>query len=157
MTAFALNVLAGLGWAAVFGGVGPVSFVIGFAICFGVLRWMAPAFAASAYARKLPAAIRFAGFYTWKLIVANGQVAHAVIAPRPKRRPAFLRVPLSARTDGEIAILAHLVSLTPGTLTIDVSPDRAFLDVHAMFVDDPDDLRAEVKNELEARLLELLR
>ena len=66
-------------------------------------------------------------------------------------------VPLDATTDAEIALLANLVTLTPGTLSLDVSADRRVLYVHGMFVDDPDELRRAVKQGFERRVLELLR
>ncbi len=60
-------------------------------------------------------------------------------------------------SDVEITLLANLVTLTPGTLSLDVSEDRSTLFVHAMFVDDPDVLRREIKHGFERRVLELLR
>ena len=54
-------------------------------------------------------------------------------------------------------MLANLITLTPGTLTLDVAPDRKSLYVHAMFVDDPEQIRAEIKNGMERRLLEVMR
>ena len=65
-------------------------------------------------------------------------------------------MPLSARRDGEILLVAGLISLTPGTLSLDVSPDRKTLYLHAMFVDDPDALRQELKQGMERRVLEAL-
>lgn len=66
-------------------------------------------------------------------------------------------MPIEAKTDLEITLLANLITLTPGTLTLDVAPDRKSLYVHAMFVDDPEQIRAEIKNGMERRLLEVMR
>jgi multicomponent Na+:H+ antiporter subunit E len=66
-------------------------------------------------------------------------------------------LPLDARTDEEITMLANLVTLTPGTVCLDVSEDRRTMFIHAMFVNDPDELRNEIKQGLERRVLELLR
>ena len=68
-----------------------------------------------------------------------------------------IEVPIEAKTDLEITLLANLITLTPGTLTLDVAPDRKSLYVHAMFVDDPEQIRAEIKNGMERRLLEVMR
>jgi multicomponent Na+:H+ antiporter subunit E len=66
-------------------------------------------------------------------------------------------IPLEASTDVEITLLANLVTLTPGSLSIDVSPDRGCLFVHAMFVENPDQLRSDIKQGFERRVVELLR
>jgi multicomponent Na+:H+ antiporter subunit E len=66
-------------------------------------------------------------------------------------------VPLDAESDVEITLLANLVTLTPGSLSLDIAPDRSCLYVHAMFVDDVEQLRRDVKEGFERRVLELLR
>jgi multicomponent Na+:H+ antiporter subunit E len=66
-------------------------------------------------------------------------------------------VPLDAKTDLEIAVLANLITLTPGSLSVDVSDDRRTLYVHAMFVSDPDQVRTEIKRRFERWILALLR
>jgi multicomponent Na+:H+ antiporter subunit E len=57
----------------------------------------------------------------------------------------------------EITFLANLITLTPGTLSLDVSDDRSVLYVHGMFVEDPQQMREQIKNGFERRVLELLR
>jgi multicomponent Na+:H+ antiporter subunit E len=72
--------------------------------------------------------------------------------------PGVVGLPLRARTDAEITTLANLISLTPGTLSLDVSPDRRVLYVHAMDLEEgPEALRADIRNTLESRVLMLLR
>lgn len=48
-------------------------------------------------------------------------------------KPGVIALPLSARTEMEITLVANLISLTPGTLSLDVSDDRKVLYIHAMF------------------------
>jgi multicomponent Na+:H+ antiporter subunit E len=73
--------------------------------------------------------------------------------------PGVVAIPLDARTDAEIALLANLITLTPGSVTLDISEDRRVLYVHAMYIDggDVDAYRRSVKEGLERRVLELLR
>jgi multicomponent Na+:H+ antiporter subunit E len=66
-------------------------------------------------------------------------------------------VPLDAKTDFEIMMVANLISLTPGTLSIDLSEDRRYLYVHVMFMQDVAEVRRELKQGLEKRVLEVLR
>ena len=103
---------------------------------------------------------RLPGFLAYVLkevVVANLRVAAAVIAPAGRLRPAIVAVPLTLDRDAEIALLANLITLTPGTLSLDVSPDRRTLYVHAMAVTGPDELRREIRDGFERRILEVFR
>jgi multicomponent Na+:H+ antiporter subunit E len=91
------------------------------------------------------------------LLLANLRVAADVIAPRLRARPGIVAIPLDAKTDAEITVLANLITLTPGTLSIDVSDDRRTLYVHALFVDDAASLVRDIKQSLERRVLEAMR
>jgi multicomponent Na+:H+ antiporter subunit E len=68
-----------------------------------------------------------------------------------------LAIPLDAVTDLEITAFANLISLTPGTLSLDVSTDRRVLFIHAMYAGDADQTRRDIKQGLERRLLGLVR
>jgi len=107
--------------------------------------------------RKLPRLVLFVGFYLKELVLASVRVAHDALTPTHHMRPAMLAIPLEARTDFEVLLLANLISMTPGSVSIDVSTDRRVLYVHAMYVDDPDAVRDEIKSNLERRVLALLR
>ena len=103
---------------------------------------------------------RLPGFLLYilkEVAAANLKVAAAVVAPAGRLRPAVVAVPLALDRDAEIALLANLVTLTPGTLSLDVSPDRRTLYVHAMAVTSPDDLRREIRDGFERRILEAFR
>ena len=80
--------------------------------------------------------LRFAVFYIWDLILANFRVAYDVMAPTHRMRPGVVAIPLDAKTDVEITMLANLITLTPGSVSLDVSSDRRFLYLHAMYIDD---------------------
>ncbi len=73
--------------------------------------------------------------------------------------PGVVAIPLDARTDAEITLLANLITLTPGSVSLDLSEDRRVLYVHAMYIDggDVEAYRRSVKEGLERRVLELLR
>jgi multicomponent Na+:H+ antiporter subunit E len=101
--------------------------------------------------------IGFIGFYLWELIIANLRVAYEVMTPGYRIRPGVIAIPLDARTDMEIAMLANLITLTPGTLSLDVSTDRRVLYIHALYVDDIEAVRRNIKEGMERRVLEVLR
>lgn len=157
MSAFAWNILLALIWIAVsgdFSGAGLLTgFVLGY-IILGITLREVPAFAA--YVRRVPKIILFAGYFLRELIRSNLRVAWDVVTPTHYMKPAVIAVPLDAKTDGEIALVANLISLTPGTLTLDVSSDRRVLYIHVMYLDDLEQVRADIKR-FEARVLDLLR
>lgn len=101
-------------------------------------------------------AIGFAAFFLWELALANAVVAWEVATPRHYMRPGIIRVPIRSRTDLEITMLANFISLTPGTLSLEVDEDRTALFIHALHMASPDHLRFRVRR-LEDRLLRVLR
>jgi multicomponent Na+:H+ antiporter subunit E len=107
--------------------------------------------------RRMHRAAGLMAFFAWELVLANLRVARDVVSPRLTMRPGVIAVPLDARTDGEILLLANLITLTPGTLSVDVSEDRRVLYVHAMRVPDRVRLVRSIKDGFERRVLEVLR
>lgn len=96
-------------------------------------------------------------YFLWELVLANLRVAYDVVTPQFHMRPGVVGIPLDASTDAEITILANLISLTPGTLSLDVSQDRRTLYVHAMYVGDRDRFVQRTKDGFERRLLQVMR
>lgn len=157
MTLFALNIFLGLIWAAVTGTFSVGGIVLGFILGYGVLWIARPLYPHTEYFRRAPKVIGFFFYFLWELFYSSLRVAHDVLTPTAYARPGVIALPLGAETDLEITLLACLITLTPGTLSLDVSKDRKVLYVHGMFIDDPDALREELKNGMERRLLEVLR
>lgn len=157
MTGFFFNILLALVWALANGRISLMNLMIGFILGYGVLWLAQPLMRPTRYFQRFPIAVRFTGFFLWQLLLSNLRVAYDVITPRLYMQPGIVAVPLDAETDQEITLLANLITLTPGTLSLDVSEDRRTLYVHAMFVDSPDRVRENIKNGFERRLLELIR
>jgi multicomponent Na+:H+ antiporter subunit E len=156
---FAINLMLMLAWCGSFGSFGPwtllTGFVAGFAVLYLTRRvWGDPE---PQYFRKTFAFLSFFGFYANALLQSSILIARQVLSPRITARPGVIAVPLEAERDLEIAALANLITLTPGTLSLDVSEDRSTLYVHAMFFDDPEVVLDDIKNNFERRLLEFLR
>ena len=92
----------------------------------------------------------------WDILVANVQVAWIVLTrPNDKLRPAWIEVPLDLRQPEAISVLAGTITLTPGTLSADLSEDGAYLLVHALHAPDPDAVRDDIKDRYERRLKEI--
>lgn len=157
MKHFLINLLLALAWMAMVGSTGWAHFVIGFVVSYLALAWLGSLTGHTGYFRKLPQSIGFVAFIVWQLILSNLRVAYDVITPAANRCPSVIGVPLDATTDAEITLLANLITLTPGTLSLDLSADRKILYVHAMFADDREAFCREIKDGFERRVLELLR
>jgi multicomponent Na+:H+ antiporter subunit E len=85
-----------------------------------------------------------------ELVKSALSVAREAWRPRLAVKPGVLRIPLTVHTDIEITMLASLISLTPGTLSLDVSPDGKHLYVHALLVlDDGTEIRRTIARRLE--------
>ena len=92
----------------------------------------------------------------WDILVANVQVAWIVLTrPNSKLRPAWVIVPLDLREPEAISILAGTITLTPGTVSADLSNQGHSLLVHALDTDDPDAVRDQIKERYERRLKEI--
>jgi len=157
MTPFATNLILAFVWAALNGGIGLPSLLVGFLIGYLVLFILQPLFGASRYCGKLFDGVMLALYFIYELIVSSLEVTWDVLTPTHRSKPALIAVPIDASTDAEITVLANLVSLTPGSLSIDLSDDRSHLLVHAMFVDDPELFIGEFKRGMERRVLEAMR
>jgi multicomponent K+:H+ antiporter subunit E len=98
-------------------------------------------------------AFAYVGVVFWDILIANFQVA-AIILFKPVRdlRPAWLTIPLELRSPEAITVLAGTISLTPGTVSVDVSACGRFLLVHALHAPDPAAEIAKAKARYEARL-----
>jgi len=97
----------------------------------------------------------FVLFYLKELFLANLRVAHDVLTPRHRMKPGIIAIPLDIKSDLEIIALTNLITMTPGTLSLDVSTDRRVLYIHAMYIDDLEGLRREIKDGLEKKVMEV--
>lgn len=157
MRSFFLNLLLAFIWAGITGVFTPGNILIGFVLGFLILIFSDRATEERSHIIVAARTIDFALFFLWDLIIANMRMVYTVLSPSPTMRPGIIAVPLDAKTDLEITLVANLISLTPGTLSIDVSSDRKTLYIHEMFVDDVETLRSDVKRHYEHRLLRALR
>ncbi|MEX1311356.1 MAG: Na+/H+ antiporter subunit E [Candidatus Sulfomarinibacteraceae bacterium] len=157
MRVLSLNLLVALLWAALAGSVDTAHLAVGFVVGYAALWLARPVLGETRYFRKVVDVVSFLCFFMYELVLSNLRVAWDVLTPTSYRRPGVVAVPLENASDTEITLLANLVTLTPGSLSLDVSPDRTCLYVHAMFVDDPESLKTEIKEGFERRVLEVLR
>jgi len=106
--------------------------------------------------KKWPLAIMLGFVFFYEVMVANLQVLRLVFTPRLKLRPVFLELPLELKNDFSITILAFMITLTPGTLSVDVSEDRKYILVHCLNTKEPQKVSDRIKRRFEKPLLEIL-
>lgn len=151
------NITLAFVWAVLNGAIDARNLAVGFILGYVVLGAMKSSAGTTNYFLKVKQVLGFTLLFLKEMVVSSLRVAHDILTPSIHARPGIVAIPLDARTDAEIALLANVITLTPGTLSLDVSSDRSKLYIHAMFVDDADQLREEIKNGLEKKLLEVMR
>lgn len=100
-------------------------------------------------------AMRLLAVFLWDVVVANLGVARRVLGPLSRLRPALVEVPLDIEEPFVATLLGSIVSLTPGTVSIEIDRTRSLLHVHALDVVDHADLVRTIKARYEAPLKEI--
>ena len=154
MKTIAWIIFLALIWETLAGDFTLGTMVVGLVLAVIVLKVAHVDVAPRQRARLIPAALLMP-YFVWELILSNLRVASDVIRPRMRMRPGIVAIPLDVRSDAEITWLANLITLTPGTLSLDVSHDRKVLYIHAMDIADAEQLRREIKSGFERRVMEV--
>ena len=152
------NILLALAWAALEGDFSLRTLltgqVLGYLILVALVR--GGVLRTSPYVGRIHRVLGLAGYFFWELVKANVRLAVDVATPHYNMRPGIIALPLDATEDGQILLLSMLINTTPGSVALDVSPDRKFLYVHVMYMSTPDAAREDIKNGFERRVLGVL-
>ena len=152
-----LVLVLALGWTAMTGSITAANLFFGAILAAYAIFILRRSYARPSQLRKIRQIIGLVVLFHWELLVSAIRVARIVLSPRleEKLRPAIIAFPLSVKGDAEITLLANLVTLTPGTLSVDVSKDKAFLYVHVLNLDTREALIADIAGGFEARIREI--
>ncbi len=154
---FLTNILLMLIWVFLTGEYNFYNFFFGYILSFLIIWLVDSSSGQTKYVRIVPRIVSFIFFFNYELIKANLQVAYEVMTPGLKVSPGIVRIPLDVETNFEISFLANLITLTPGTLSLDISDDKKVLYVHTMYVKDKDKFIWSIKNGFEKRILKITR
>lgn len=165
---FLANILLAFVWSIAFGGFTPANFLIGMVLGYIAIRIATFGGGNDRYSVRVWRFASFLLYFLWQMLLANIKMAGYTLSPLGRLRPAILAIPLDIpdkpdgtpgdpMTDFEITALANVITLTPGTLSIDVSEDRRALFIHFMHVADRDAVVEEIETGFKARLLGLTR
>lgn len=153
---FILNFILALAWGFVTGSFALVNLAFGFVLAFVALWLPRRLWGEAKYFRRTYLILRLIAVFMRELVKSGVNVARIVLRPGLEFRSGILAIPLACKSDLEIMIFANLITLTPGTLSIDVSDDRSTLYVHAIHTDDPAADKQAMKDAFEANIREAL-
>ncbi len=128
-------------------------YLIGLLMLFTLRRFFPRRF----YLLNVIAAFKLLLIFIRELILSNIQIFKIILRPKLDIKPGIFALPTELKTDWEIAILSNLITLTPGTLVVDISDDRKLLYVHAMDIQDVKESIDSIKNTFEKAIMEVSR
>ena len=105
---------------------------------------------------KIYRIIEFTGFYLLNLIQANIQLAWQIMQPRLHVQPGIITIPLSIVDNRGILLLINLISMTPGTISLDLTDDKQSLYVHFLFYTNEKKMIKDIM-QLEQRVIKLFK
>ncbi|MBW7885519.1 MAG: Na+/H+ antiporter subunit E [Caldilineaceae bacterium] len=150
-----LNFVLAILWSAFQQSWDPANFMIGFIVGFILLS-----FVRRGYGSRMVALISFVTFLLFAIVSSSIQVARYVLSPKLQLNQGIVAIPLEAETYLEVAALATAITLTPGTLSVDVGTNeegQGVLFVHNLVMNDPDKVRHTIKQDFERRILRATR
>lgn len=157
MPLFLLNLLLMLGLGALNGSFAPSILISGFVLGYLVIVLAKPVLGPSSYYFGVWRFIFMTVIFLKEIVMSSIRVAKDVLSPTLTMKPGLIAYPLDVKSDLEIVTLASLITLTPGTLSVDTSEDNSVLYVHGMYVgtDGREETIHAIKSVLEARVLRL--
>ncbi len=155
----ALTLVLAFVWAAVTGDFSVLNLLLGAGIAIVALWVIREHVTTPNYFKKIVRMMALAVLFFYELSMSALRVGLLVLSPNLKARlkPGIIAFPLSVKTDVEITLLANLITLTPGTLSVDVSADRKVLYVHAIAVPSKQALIKDIASGFERRILEVFK
>lgn len=91
-------------------------------------------------------ALRFIAYFLWKLVEASAVVAWEVVTPRNRINEGIVAVTIRGVSDALTTVVANAISLTPGTVTLEVYRHPTTLFVHVLHLHDIEAVRAEIQH-----------
>lgn len=157
MILFVFNLLLAIVWVAVTGSASFINLVFGFVLAAVALAIVRSSYGGVLYLGRARRILALVVLFICELAKSVWAVAVAVMSPRIDVKPGIFAFPLTVDRDFEITLLANLITLTPGTLSVDVSDDRKMLYVHALDCSDPEAIRRGIADGFERRIMEAFR
>ncbi|UQB42488.1 Na+/H+ antiporter subunit E [Thiomicrospira microaerophila] len=150
-----LSLVLWLSWLLLNNSFDPGHIVLGLILAI-FIPWFTGRFWQEKVCLKNPLVLfKFFGVVMWDILIANITVAKLILGKNDKLQPAFFYIDLDVKHPLAISILANTISLTPGTVSCDLTADRKRLLIHALHAEDIDQIIADIKQRYEAPLKEV--
>jgi multicomponent Na+:H+ antiporter subunit E len=152
-----LNLLIGVIWMFLSESYSFASFLVGFVIGAALLFLLNRFIPDSFYFKQVKAIIYLIFLFIKELILANIEVLKWVYKPKLNFQPGIIALPIDVKKNWEITLLANLITLTPGTLSVDVSRDQRYIYIHAIDLPDVNQTIVGIKDSFEKAIREVTR
>jgi multicomponent Na+:H+ antiporter subunit E len=152
-----LNFILAFVWMFLKTSYSPASFFVGYFFGLLIIYMFRRFFTSRFYLLRVVAVVNLIYIFTRELILANIAVLKVILKPKLDIKPGIFAYPTELKQDWEITVLANLITLTPGTLVVDVSADNKVLYVHAMDISDAYEDIQGIKNTFEKAIMEVSR
>ena len=151
----ALSVALAATWVAL-AGISPVDVALALVLSLVIPRVAAPLLNQMPGIRSVSTAVRLVARVLWDILIANITVARLVLGPVSRLRPAFVKVPVAVTHPSAISLFMSMISITPGSVPMALSPDARTMLVHVLDLEDEEAFIAKVKERYERPLMEIL-
>jgi multicomponent Na+:H+ antiporter subunit E len=143
---FPLNLVLALVWMLLTGGFTLGNLLVGFAVGYAGLVVARPFVGSGRYVRSVQGSSKLVAVFLYELVYANILLARDILRPVPPFRPGFLAFDVRDLTPVQTVLLANMISLTPGTLTVDTDDVGETLYVHGLYAEDPERIRRGLRS-----------
>lgn len=150
-----LNIILACLWMFLESSFSFATFIIGFIIGIFLLLFMRRFLGSRFYIFRLFALVKLVFLFLHDLIVSTIHVSRIVLKKDMNIRPGIFRYDTTLETDWEVTMLALLITLTPGTLSIDISDDYKAIYVHSLHVPNIEEEIATIRKSYEGAIMEV--
>ncbi|WP_028309813.1 Na+/H+ antiporter subunit E [Desulfitibacter alkalitolerans] len=155
VTQLILNLGIAFVWTLLQAEYTPLNFLVGYVLGLVVLFIFRGQLKEKLYIYKWWAVLVLLVIFIKELIIANFIVIAQVLRPRLNIKPGIIAYPTELETGAQVTILANMISLTPGTLSMEVSPDNKIIYIHVFHIDDEESIVKGIKENFEYRIKEV--
>lgn len=151
---FIFNILLTFTWGAITGSFSELNLMFGFVLSLFAMWIIRGEVGSQGYFSRAWRIIKLILLFLYELVMSAWKVMVLVLSPKLDLKPGIFKFPLSLEHDIEITLLANMITLTPGTLSVDVSEDKKFIYVHAIDASDPEAARRDIAEGFERKIKE---
>ncbi len=154
---FFINVVLAVVWMFLQPTLAWENFVVGYVLGLLIMYFVVGRLKTRFYMSAVVAFILLLLAFLYEVMRSSVRVSYLILHPRMPVTPGLVSVPLDVKSPGAITCLAAMVTMAPGTFSVELSDDRSHLYIHALEADDPEAVAADIKHRLERRILQVWR